>query len=167
MQPVISPDHKWIVYSKGAPNIGVDQKTLWKVPFSGGQPVQLVDRPSGGGDVSPDGKTVAFWLTPEKGGPMRLALMSIDGGPPSKIFDVKRTGNHPPRWSADGRFLYYIQTTPFLSNIWRQPVDGQPAEQVTRFTSDLIGGFDLGTDGSLLCSRRHVVQDVLILNNVE
>ena len=164
VQPVISPDNKSIVYSKGAPNTSVDQKTLWKVPFQGGEPVQLIDKPSGGGDVSPDGKAVAFWIKPEEGAPMRLAISSIDGGPASKIFDVKRTSIHPARWASDGRYLYYIQTSPFLSNIWRQPVDGAPPEQITAFTSNLIGGFDISEDGSLLLSRRHAVQDVLLLS---
>ena len=129
----------------------------------------MIDKPSGGGNVSPDGKTVAFWIKPEEGedAPMLLAIGSIDGGPPTKVFEVERTSNHPARWGPDGRHLYYILTSPFLSNIWRQPVDGTPPEQVTAFTSNLIGGFDISEDGSLLVSRRHAVQDVLLLSSFD
>lgn len=127
VQPVLSPDNKWIVYSRGSPYTSDDQKTLWKVPFDGGEPVQLIDKPSGGGNVSPDGKTVAFWIKPEEGedAPMLLAIGSIDGGPPTKVFEVERTSNHPARWGPDGRHLYYILTSPF----YRTYGDSQSTER--------------------------------------
>jgi Tol biopolymer transport system component len=168
--PVCSPDGRWVVYSTGGPSTTAGQKTLWKVSIDGGQPVQLADKPSSGAAISPDGALVACWYavdpgTPDRSATMKIALIPFAGGPPIKTLDAIMTSIHPVRWSPDGRSIDYIDTHPFVSNIWSQPIDGGPPKQVTQFTSELIEGFDWSHDGTLVCSRLHGVQDVVIISD--
>jgi len=169
-QPVCSPDGRWVVYSAGGPSTTPWQKTLWKVSIDGGEPVQLADKPSSGAAISRDGALVACWyaidpLTRDSSATMKIALIPFAGGPPIKMLDAMMTSNHPVRWSRDGRSIDYIDTHPFVSNIWSQPIDGGSPQQVTQFTSELIEGFDWSRDGTLVCSRLHRVQDIVIIGD--
>jgi hypothetical protein len=168
-QPVCSPDGHWVVYSKGGPNTTPWQKTLWKVSIDGGEPVQVSDKPSSGAGISPDGNVIACWYAHDPAEqnppPMKIALIPFAGGPPIKILDAIRTAIHPVRWNPDGQSIDYIDTHPFLSNVWSQPINGGPSKQLTQFTSELIEGFDWSRDGTLVCSRLHGVQDVVLISD--
>jgi eukaryotic-like serine/threonine-protein kinase len=164
-QPVCSPDGRWVVYAQGGPNTTPEQKTLWKAPIDGGEPVRLSDRPASGPAVSPDSTEVACWYKPDPASPSKLALIPLAGGPPVKIFDVTRTGITPPRWTPDGREISYINTREGFSNIWSQPASGGPPKQITRFTSEQIEGFDWSREGTLVCSRLHGVQDAVLISD--
>jgi len=95
---------------------------------------------------------------------MKIALIPFAGGLPLKIIDTNVTSIYPVRWSLDGQAIYYIDTHPFVSNIWRQPINGGPPKQVTQFTSEVIQGFDW-SDGRLVCSRLHSAQDVVLISD--
>ena len=155
---------RWVVYSQGGPNTTPWQKTLWKVSIDGGESVQLSDKPSSGAAVSPDGTLIACWYAQDPALPMKIALIPFAGGLPLKIIDTNLTSIYPVRWSLDGQAIYYIDTHPFVSNIWRQPINGGPPKQVTQFTSEVIQGFDW-SDGRLVCSRLHSAQDVVLISD--
>ena len=169
-QPVCSPDGRWVVYSQGGPNVGPWDKTLWKVSIDGGEPVQLSDKPSAGPAISPDGTLIACWYTQDSATqdpppPLKIALIPFAGGPPVKILDAIRTANVRVRWSPDGQAIAYVNLRPGVSNIWSQPISGAPAQQVTQFTSEQIGGFDWSDDGTLVCSRTHYVSGVALITD--
>jgi len=52
-EPQCSPDGKWVLYR------ALDGPGLWRVPTTGGKPVQLSNKDCFGPGVSPDGKWVA------------------------------------------------------------------------------------------------------------
>jgi Tol biopolymer transport system component len=164
-QPVCSPDGRWVVYSSGGPNTFPKDKTLWKTSIEGGEPVQLASRPSSGADISPDGALIACWYQEDSGTPFKIALIPIDGGPPIKILDATMSSIVPVHWRPDGKVISYVHTGPFVSNIWNQPVAGGPPQPLTQFTSELIGGLDWSPDGHLICSRRHAVEDVIMISD--
>jgi len=165
VQPVCSPDGRWVVYSQGGPSTTPEQKTLWKVPIDGGEPVELCDRPSSGAAISPDGTSIACWYKLDSASPSKIALIPFAGGPPITILDATRTSIHPVRWSPDGQAGNYVDARPFVSNIWSQPISGGPPKQITQFTSEQIEGFDWSRDGTLICSRLHGVQDVVLITD--
>lgn len=165
-QPVCSPEGKWVIYVRGGPDVSPNQKSLWKIPLQGGEPLQIAENAAVGPAISSDGTLIACWYKPDAKTPMKLALVPFSGGPPIKIFDViRRTANPPVHWSPDGKAIDYISTEPFVGNIWRQPLDGSPPRQLTKFTSELIRGFDWSADGRLACSRAHGVQDAVVISN--
>ena len=82
--------------------------------------------------LSPDGKTVAFAVTlPDVDANRSLHsvwTVPLEGGPPRKLADLADR----PRWSPDGKRLYYVSTTGDVSQIWSMNPDGSGVSQVTR-----------------------------------
>ncbi len=163
--PACSPDGLWVVYSKGGPEVLNAQKTLWKVPIDGGEPVQVTNTPSNGAAFSPDGTLIACWYKQDAASPWQLAIIPFTGGPPIKLFNAPRVPILWPRWTPDGQAISYIYTSEGVSNIWSQPISGGPPQPVTQFTSEEIEGFDWSRDGTLICSRLHSTQDVLLITD--
>jgi Tol biopolymer transport system component/DNA-binding winged helix-turn-helix (wHTH) protein len=163
LRPVPSPDGKWVVYTAGRMDSAMTQRTIWKVPLEGGEPVQIVSKPSYGADVSPDGKFIATWYKPDESTPFKVAIISIDGGEPVKFLDILPTSTI--HWTPDGSAISYIKTVEGVSNIWNQPTSGEPPKQVTQFTSERISDFDWSADGRLVCARNYTERDVVLISN--
>jgi eukaryotic-like serine/threonine-protein kinase len=164
-QPVCSPDGRWVVYSQGGVRSESEEKTLWKVTIDGGEPVQICNQPSMGADVSSDGTLIACWYKQDSATGWKIALLPFEGGPPITLLDAKKTTIHPVRWSPDGQAIDFINVLRSVGNISRQPVKEVSAKLITQFTSESILGFDWSLDGKLLCSRRHIVQDAILMND--
>lgn len=160
-----SPDGRWVVYSKGGPEVPADAKTVWKVPIDGGDPVPLTTTPAAGADISPDGTLIATWYKQGAKAPWQIALIPLVGGPPIKLFDVKRTSIVRLRWAPDGQAITYVNTRDGISNIWSQPITDDPPRQLTQFTSEQIEGFDWSRDGRLICSRGFTARDVVLISD--
>jgi len=72
------------------------------------------------------------------------------------------------QWALDGKAVYFLSINDNISNIFRQPVDGGPATQITDFADGLIFNFAFSPDGSkLLLSRGSFSRDVILLANAE
>jgi dipeptidyl aminopeptidase/acylaminoacyl peptidase len=89
---------------------------------------------------SPDGKWIAYTVTTidlgENKGRADLWLVSSDGA------TRRRLTTHPdkdssPRFSADGKVLYFLSGRGGSAQVWRIPVDGGEAEQVTSLPLDV------------------------------
>jgi len=155
--PDVSPDEKWVVYSK----VGEEQG-IWKVPMAGGDPVRLNNHHRAINPVvSPDGKSIAYTYVDSKVTPPRgLAIMAFDGGPPTKLFDIPAGALH---WTPDGRYLLYVNNAGDVWNLWSQPVAGGPPKQITHFSQYSIYGFDLSGDGKRLVMDRFTENNHVIL----
>lgn len=163
IQPISTPDGKWIVYTNGGTETPIAKRTIWKIPFEGGEPVQITDKPSHWADVSPDGKYIACWYKPDENTPFKIAVIPIEGGQPIKIFDITPTS--PIRWTPDGGAISFVKTVDAVSNIWNQPVNGDAPKQITQFTSEQIINFDWSDDNRLICSRSQTLRDVILIND--
>ncbi len=98
----------------------------------------------------------------------RVALLPIEGGKPTKFFDLPRSVSlpSPVHWSPDGRSLLYVDTRNGVSNLWSQPLDGGQPKQLTDFKSELIGDFSWSRDGrQLALTRGTVTNDALMISN--
>jgi serine/threonine protein kinase/Tol biopolymer transport system component len=158
--PNFSPDGKWVLFT----DYGHANMSLWKVPIDGGSPVQITDKLSWTPVVSPDGKLIATYAMDNTGG-AKLAVIPFEGGPPLKTFDII---SPIVRWTADGHALMYIVDRNGISNIWKQPLDGGPATQLTDFKTDRIFWFDWSGDGKQLAFVRGVVSsDVVQISDVK
>ena len=163
--PQWSPDNQWIVYTSPTASRGA---AIWKVAVNGGQPVQLNEKFAIAPGVSPDGKLVACYYNDNPSAPSKVAVLPIEGGQPTKTFDIEPTPRLPPclRWTADGRAIVYVLTPSGVSNLWAQPLDGGQPKQLTNFTSDLIFSFDLSRDGKqIVLSRGITTSDVVLISN--
>ncbi|HEX8290970.1 MAG TPA: DPP IV N-terminal domain-containing protein, partial [Pyrinomonadaceae bacterium] len=163
--PNYSPDGRWVVY----PSDDTREAGLWKVPSGGGEPTRLTSRVAVWPAVSPDGRFVACWHDDERSRSVALAVISMEGGEPVKMFDVSPTTNTwaEIRWTPDGRGLTYVDTPDGVGNIWLQPLSGGPPKRLTEFKSDRIFRFDWSRDGKqLVCSRGGETNDVVLINGL-
>jgi len=102
--------------------------------------------------LSPDGRQVAFTVqTPDvekNTKPQQIYLVPVDGGTPRQITQ-DGTQNERPRWSPDGKQIYFISDRGGSSQIWVMNADGSRANQITRLSTE-AGGVMVSPDGKRL-----------------
>ena len=99
--------------------------------------------------VSPDGKWIVFVLRTtdleENKGLTDLWLVGSDGTALRRLTSHKAADSNP-RWSPDGKSIWFISSRTEISQIWRIPIDGGEAEQVTDEPLD-VGNLIIAPDG--------------------
>jgi Tol biopolymer transport system component len=163
--PNCSPDGKTVFYLSGGPNVGPEKSRLWKTSIDGGETVQLTDYPIGFADVSPDGKYIALRFKLDNASPFKLGIIPITGGKPVKVFDFDFKQNSQIRWKPDGRSITFYKTENGVSNIWEQPVGDAQPKPLTKFTAELILGFDWSKNNDLICGRGYEARDPVLISN--
>ena len=117
--PACSGDGNFVFFANGE-----QPQRIGKVPIMGGTPQYLSDilgdQATGGLAISPDGKLLAYPYTqygrvPSQG--WRVAVMSVDGGPPLKQFNVPG-GMLGVRRSPSGKGFEYVMTQTGAANLW-------------------------------------------------
>jgi Tol biopolymer transport system component len=127
-----SPDSAFVTFWVGRPaDTGSRAIGIWSVSTFGGAPRPLLEGVAEA-DYSPDGKRLVYHTT-GPGDPMFVtdAARTSEGRP---VF-VAPAGSHAhyPRWSPDGRFIYFVLgALPDKLDIWRIRPEGGAAEQITR-----------------------------------
>jgi len=158
--PSYAPIGKWVIYTSGS-----SKRTLWKVPFEGGSSVQLTSHLSDAPAVSPDGKLIACEYNDDQpGSNSTVAILPVEGGAPLRTFpniglDAK------VRWRPNGRGLTFIRTTDGVSNLWVQPLSGEPPRQLTKFNQGRIFAFAWRKNGvQVAMVRGESMRDVVLLS---
>ena len=166
--PSISPDSRWVVYTALE---GV-KPTLWKVSIDGGTPVQVTDHVATTSNVSPDGRYIAYTY-PESYDPFappnRVAIIPFDGGATLKTFNIPDSGVvlTVVQWAADSKSIFYTVSRNNVTNIWKQPLNGDPPKQVTDFKDLLITGYAWSSDGKqLVCTRGTRLRDAILITDL-
>ncbi len=105
--------------------------------------------------LSPDGKTVAFAVsTPDFDGNRSahsVWTVPLEGGAPRRLADLASR----PRWSPDGKRIYYVSTSGDSSQIWSMNPDGSGATQITHISTEADGETVSG-DGKYLILTSNV-----------
>ncbi|HEU4796168.1 MAG TPA: winged helix-turn-helix domain-containing protein [Pyrinomonadaceae bacterium] len=161
--PSISPDGRWVIYTSLSPA----RNTLWKVSIDGGTPQQITQgsiifKPV----ISPDGQSIACAYRKDEADKWKIAILPIAGGEPRQIVDLPKPFNQIVRWTPDSQALFYVVEKKGVGNIWKHPLDGSPAEQITQFTEDQIYHYDRSADGNdLVLARGRIMRDIVLINN--
>ena len=102
--------------------------------------------------ISPDGKRIAFRVTTfylkEGKSNADIYVMNLDGRNLRRM-TTSEDADFAPVWSPDGKYLYFISTRSGDSQVWRIPVDGGEAEQLTDFPMG-VEDFVLAPNGKWL-----------------
>jgi eukaryotic-like serine/threonine-protein kinase len=142
--PRWSPDATAILYHT-LPPAGGGTGALAEVSALGGPSRRIVGS-LGGGDISHDGRRIAFFRATGEG--VELAVAERDG---SSSRAVARFEPGPyflhPRWSPDDRFISFQQGYIFEHDLFIVPSAGGEPRQVTR-ESTLLSGYSWREDGS-------------------
>ncbi|MGQ0761526.1 MAG: protein kinase domain-containing protein [Acidobacteriota bacterium] len=164
--PNCTPDSNWVVYN--ARESG--KVTVWKIPIDGGTPVQISDVECFFPKISPDGNLIACNYK----GSQRM-IIPFGGGKPAKALDVAPASGQAT-WTADGKALTYMDTrvsATHVTNIWIQPIDGKPPQQLTNFKPDqkaapeYMYAYAWSPDGKQLAyARAETRADVLLIRDV-
>ncbi len=145
-QPHVSPDGTRLIFVSnrtGPPEI-------WITGRDGGRPMRLTN--FGGASVehprfSPDGRRIVFQARRET--QSDLYVLDADGGIPRRL-TTHAADEVAPRWSRNGDFIYFGSDRSGAWQVWRIPVEGGEAIQVTEH-----GGYtaEETMDGALLVAR--------------
>jgi dipeptidyl aminopeptidase/acylaminoacyl peptidase len=109
--------------------------------------------------ISPDGRTVAFSVSvPDLTGNTSVKsiwTVPINGGiAPRKLADLAER----PRWSPDGKRIYYTGSKSGQSQIWSIAPDGSDAQQVTHLSTEAANEI-VSPDGKYLVVTSDVYPD--------
>jgi len=165
-RPSLAPDGTWFVYtleaSMGSGGMGA---AIWKQPADGGDPVLLATNASSA-VISPDGENVAIkaWRGDDHDvSSIHLEVIPAEGGAPVISIDVKGSIQEL-RWRPDGRALTYCNWTD--GQVWRQPLDGGPPEQLTHFDHGRALSHSWSPDGKwLYVVREESTSDAVLIRN--
>ena len=116
--PRFSPDGASIVYHTWSP--GPDR--IWRVPRAGGPAVALTparDDDDAYGDISPDGRWLAFARTEKEG--THIYIAPVEGGKARRLIDSAST---LPRWSPDGKWIAFSPGRALNSGVFIIGADG-------------------------------------------
>ena len=152
--PHVSSDGRWIVYT------GYDD-VLWRIPAEGGEPVRLTSNAASWPRVSPDSRFVACAYSIDN--TQKLAVISIDGGQPVKLFDVPKTANfrYGIRWLPDAQALAYRD---WFNGIWNQSLEGGEPTRLEGLPEEKLFAYGWSPDGKQFAFvRGDEVLDLILL----
>ena len=151
--PECSPDG-WVFFVKAA--------RLWKVRIEGGEPVRVIDVPSGLARVSRDGMRFLCNFQESPDAPLALGLFSTETG--RLVRALKLQG--PAWWSPDERG--FLAPGPNgAPGSWVQPFDGGPPYRIAELPPAGAVYFEWSADGKLLYTLGQGYTDNVLIADAE
>ncbi|MGB9515190.1 MAG: hypothetical protein WBU20_26140 [Candidatus Acidiferrum sp.] len=158
--PKITSDGKDVIYESWM------RQGIFKIPLTGGEPIQLIPDSAFHPLVSPDGQLLA--VTKVFPPTDYLDILPLAGGPSIKQFDIpvlSMMGSFIS-WTRDSSGLIFLDSRDGVGNLWLQPLAGGKPRQLTNFSSDRIYSFDWSTDGKqLVVARGNSSSDIVQISN--
>ena len=160
--PHVTPDGRWVVYATYG---GGQEPAVWKVPIEGGEAVRLTNRPASWPFVAPDGKSFVCTYGETPFNVNRLAVIPIEGGEPTRLYEIAPTFRANTVWLPDNRGIAYLDARTGTTNVWMQPLAGGKPVQLTDFTSDNVASFDWSRDNRLVATRSVETTSVVLIKD--
>ena len=117
--------------------------------------------------ISPDGSKIACIYRADEADRWKIAVLPIGGGKPLQTFALPYPYHQVIRWTPDGKALTYLNKVNGVDNVWRQPLDGSPAQRITNFDSDLIMHYSWLPNGDLVLARGSEGRDIVMIKNFD
>ncbi len=112
--------------------------------------------------VSPDGKWVAYNVRTTdldaNRGRTDIWISAVDGSSARRM-TMHEASDTGARWTPDGRALLFLSTRSGSSQVWRLPIDGGEALQISRFPLD-VDNFVVFPDGERVIVTMEVYPDL-------
>ena len=158
----VTPDGRFVLCaSAGEDGSGV---ATWRVSIDGGEPEMVaagIDRPA----VSPNGRLLAGINVAPGANRLTLVTMPLDGSAPLRELGTiaPATANGLMEWTADGNGILF--STVERTNVWLQPLTGDPPVRVTDLaTLDIVRGRRTPDGGSLIVARGSAQTDAYLVS---
>jgi hypothetical protein len=147
----VSPDGTHLFYRKRDPATAATAPEVWRRPIGGGEEVQVGDRPP---VFSPDGRLLFRLIDRRTPGPRQVEIADAESGRVLKTLTTPSLDFSNIRWAPASDALLGVPRPESVTNVWRVPIDGGPATQLTRFGPGLfLPSFAYTADGKLLFLR--------------
>ena len=115
--------------------------------------------------LSPNGQMLAANYFDEASGQWKIIVFPATGGQAASMFEAPGNAWRPLGWTPDGQNVMYIVTKNGTSNLWQQPLNGNPPTQITSFTRHRLYDFAWSPDGKQLAvARGRTNDDALLLD---
>ncbi len=116
--------------------------------------------------LSPDGKSVAYAvrttdLAADKGR-TSIWIAPVVGDAEPRQLTSDANSAHSPKWSSDGQSLYFLASRGETQQLWRLPMSGGEARQVTDYPVD-IETYHLSPTGDRVAFSARVFEDCVLL----
>ena len=160
-RPTFSPDGRWVFYQHWSEG----KMHLFKIPFSGGDPVQVSDLQSGLPSFSHRGDRVLVQYYDDKSSQWKVGIISAAEGKLLQTVDISLVNQGFPMFSPDDKNLIYGETHNSVTNLWKKPVSGGEGTQFTHFPSEQIFNSVVTPDGKLITARGHTQSDAILIRN--
>jgi serine/threonine protein kinase len=158
--PQCSPDGKWVYYIAMQEN-----QALKRIPVEGGSPETVIDEPSDGFSLSPDGQFVSTLDVRELDHKLVLNIYSM-AEKKTTYQNIDPRASNPLKFASDGKGVVYRVREKGVDNLWLQPLDGSAYRQLTHFTADQIAGYAFSVDGARIAIERgHTESDAVLLRD--
>jgi Tol biopolymer transport system component len=143
---IISPDGEAVFYLVQDSETMVE--TLWRVSINGENPTKLTDRATRSPRISPDGKTIACYISNPETRAMMLALVSAETGEVLKYPATPQNDDVPfLDWSKDGGNLFVVLQRGKPFSLWKLPLNGSQPEQLREWENDAIFRLAISRNG--------------------
>ena len=160
-----SRDGKSLIYTRRTPE---GHGEIWVLPLEGERKPSLVVARGNQGQLSPDGHWLAYGSS--ESGALEVYVVAFGGG--QGKWQVSARGGVQPRWSKDGKELYYMDPT---YNLFAVPVKdaggalqfGAPQTLVSGWSAPQVF-YDVAPDGKKILLDRvsqQVSQSVTVVTN--
>ena len=150
--PFIAPDSRSVYFKSFADGSG----GLRRVSIDGGESEKLTDKEVSFPTVSPDGTRIAAGVGTS------LAVFSINGGEPEKIFDLTRFGTLSlnTAWTKDSKAIVYRDRG---YGYWLHPIDGGEPQRLKGLPMEKFYNFAFSKDGKQFAFvRGQEIRDVVL-----
>jgi Tol biopolymer transport system component len=158
----VTPDGRFVVCaSVGDAGSAV---ATWRVSIDGGEPTLIapgIDRPA----ISPDGRLLAGINVATGANRLTLVTMPLDGSAPARELSTiaPATANGLMEWTPDGNGILF--STVERTNVWLQPLSGEPPVRVTDLaTLDIVRGRRTPDGLGLIVARGSAQTDAYLIS---
>jgi Tol biopolymer transport system component len=161
-----APDGKSLLYS----SLTADgfHSEIWSLPLDGERKPRLISPRGSVGQLSPDGRWMAYQSS--ESGNLEIYVMALAG---QGKWQVSPNGGQVPRWSHDGKELFFFDAT---LNLFAVPVKdtgsalqfGAPQALVNHWTTTGVVIFDVSSDHKKILLEnvsQHVSQSITVVTN--
>ncbi|MDB5708725.1 MAG: peptidase [Sphingomonas bacterium] len=162
-----SADGKWLYFASGANDVG-RVPDIFRVSSMGGTPVE-VSREKYMAEFqaapSPDGSAIALMARGLSNGQWwrnghahidntDIWVKPIAARAPYRLLLADEQKHAWPMWSPDGAAITYMSTRSGSENLWRMPIAGGAAEQLTKFSDGRLLNPSMAANGSAIVFER-------------
>jgi Tol biopolymer transport system component/DNA-binding winged helix-turn-helix (wHTH) protein len=159
-----SPDGRWLYFHSGR------DRTLWRVATGGGEEQPVLNKAEYRFAFSPDGSQVAF--AEKQNADKVITIVSLADG---QIFKTIKLANPKCRtieiaWLPDGQNLALVLADGEFKNnvLWRQPIDGKPAQRVADLGDKIVFSLAVAPDNnSFAIVEGEWQHDAMLLNGLK